>query len=236
MNQISSAENYDLEFYSIIEDGSHRSAKALVPKVLKILPKVKSVVDFGCGNGVWLAEFQLAGIRRIFGLDFGIGVNESLLIDADRYKSADLGLPITVIDFDLCASLEVAEHLPADTCDTFVRNLAEAAPRILFSAAIPNQGGHHHLNEQQPSYWVEKFEQNRFRCFDVVRPMIWNDDEICWWYRQNTLIFLRDDLIDDINYLSKLPSFHNSYLVHPSAFQSRHRELLSTIKQYEGKQ
>jgi SAM-dependent methyltransferase len=232
---MSLAEDYDTEFYSFIEDGSRRSARAFGPYILHLLPKIRSTVDFGCGSGTWLAEFQRAGIDRIFGLDFGIGAKERLFIELDRYKSADLGLPISVVDFDLCISLEVAEHLSSDSANVFVRNLTEASPRVLFSAAITNQGGHHHVNERPPDYWILKFEQRHFRCFDVLRPMVWDDGRISWWYRQNALLFIREDLNEEVERFARLPTFQGRYLVHPSAYQARHNELLRTIAQCEEK-
>jgi len=33
---------------------------------------------------------------------------------------------------------------------------------VLFSAAIPNQGGTGHINEQWQEYWAEKFYANGF--------------------------------------------------------------------------
>jgi 2-polyprenyl-3-methyl-5-hydroxy-6-metoxy-1,4-benzoquinol methylase len=56
-------------------------------------------------------------------------------------------------EFDLVVSLEVAEHLPASAADQFVNTLVKHGKKILFSAAIPGQGGQDHLNEQWPDYW-----------------------------------------------------------------------------------
>jgi hypothetical protein len=52
--------------------------------------------------------------------------------------------------FDLALCLEVAEHLPAAAGDSLVRRLASVGARILFSAAIPGQGGRNHVNEKWP--------------------------------------------------------------------------------------
>ena len=56
--------------------------------------------------------------------------------------------------FDLVLSLEVAEHLPSECAEAFVESLVNLGPVILFSAAIPYQGGENHVNEQWPEYWV----------------------------------------------------------------------------------
>ena len=49
--------------------------------------------------------------------------------------------------FDLVVSLEVAEHLPSECAETFVDSLTGLGPIVLFSAAIPHQGGTNHANE-----------------------------------------------------------------------------------------
>jgi 2-polyprenyl-3-methyl-5-hydroxy-6-metoxy-1,4-benzoquinol methylase len=51
--------------------------------------------------------------------------------------------------FDLVISLEVAEHLPESAADAFIDSLVRHGDVILFSAAIPFQGGHRHINEQR---------------------------------------------------------------------------------------
>src|SRR5579862_3100091 len=56
--------------------------------------------------------------------------------------------------FDLAMSFEVAEHLPPDAAKGFVDSLTRLAPLVLFSAAIPFQGGVGHINEQWPEYWA----------------------------------------------------------------------------------
>jgi hypothetical protein len=97
-------------------------------------------------------------------------------------------------EFDLVLSLEVAEHLPEESAAGFSQSLARLGPIVLFSAAAPQQGGTGHLNEQWPSYWVRHFAQNGFTVVDCLRDRIWRDERIEWRYRQNLLLFVRNDL------------------------------------------
>ncbi len=97
--------------------------------------------------------------------------------------------------FDLVVSLEVAEHLPPESAPAFVGSLARLGPAVLFSAAIPYQGGEHHLNEQWPDYWAELFEQNGFVAIDCVRRNVWSDERVLYWYAQNTLLFVREEMV-----------------------------------------
>jgi hypothetical protein len=76
-----------------------------------------------------------------------------------------------------------------------VAELTSLAPVVLFSAAIPFQGGLNHVNEQWPDYWAALFAAHGFRVADVLRWRIWNDAQVTWWYKQNILLFAHDDMI-----------------------------------------
>jgi hypothetical protein len=65
---------------------------------------------------------------------------------------------------------------------------------VLFSAAIPGQGGFNHINEQPLSVWVREFVANHYRPLDVIRNRIWDDEEIPFWYRQNLILFFAEEL------------------------------------------
>ena len=95
--------------------------------------------------------------------------------------------------FDLVESLEVAEHLKEENADHYIELLCQLGDLILFSAALPFQTGTNHINEQPPQYWNEKFQSFGYECFDILRCEIWDNNNICWWYRQNILIFARNE-------------------------------------------
>lgn len=64
--------------------------------------------------------------------------------------------------FDLAFCLEVAEHLPPAAADRLVEDLTLRSDRIVWSAAIPGQGGDGHLNERPLEYWEERFRARGF--------------------------------------------------------------------------
>ena len=98
--------------------------------------------------------------------------------------------------FDLVVSLEVAEHLDAGAANGFVASLVRHGDVVLFSAAIPFQGGHHHVNEQFADYWVERFAAHGYLALDFVRPQIWSDEGVLWWLRQNVLVFAHERALE----------------------------------------
>jgi hypothetical protein len=107
------------------------------------------------------------------------------------FIQTDLSQPFTLPrTFDLALSLEVAEHLPPAAAQDFVQSLAALAPVVAFSAAVPHQGGVEHQNEQWQDYWAGLFVARNFDVFDCIRPLVWNDPTVEWWYVQNTLLYV----------------------------------------------
>ena len=181
---------YDSEFFEVHAQGSAASAAVVVPLVNEIV-QPKSVLDVGCGVGTWLAEWARQGVTDLLGID-GAYAKAQLQIDPSRFIAADLEQPFTLgRRFDVVECLEVAEHLDASCADVLVECLCAHADIVLFSAAIPCQGGTHHVNEQWPSYWIPKFAQAGFSAYDVIRPRVWTDNRVQPWYRQNALLFSR---------------------------------------------
>lgn len=162
----------------------------VVPLLLNDYGPIRSVIDVGCGIGPWLAEFMAHGVDTVTGLDGPHVDAEQLLIPPGSFIQHDLSTPIDLPDtYDLCISLEVAEHLPQTRTDGFVTDLCSLSRLILFSAAVPGQGGRGHVNERWQSDWIRRFADHGYGVHDVVRPRIWNDPTVPYWYRQNVFIF-----------------------------------------------
>ena len=170
-----------------------KDALTILPLVLDLI-NPQSVLDVGCGNGSWLNAAKTLGVANVLGVD-GIQVpDEELLVGRHEFLKHDLTTPFNLNKkFDLAISLEVAEHLPEQSATTIVKSLCDHSDVILFSAAIPNQGGQYHYNEQWPAYWQQLFEDNDYFAFDFIRPKIWNDPNLFWWYRQNTMVFVKSE-------------------------------------------
>jgi SAM-dependent methyltransferase len=212
---------------------SLKSARIIVPIVLGFL-QPKSVVDVGCGTGEFLSVFKEEGIKNIFGLD-GPWVNtDKLRIQKEYFKHVDLEKPVHINKkFDLAVSLEVAEHLSKDSATTFVNTLTSFSPIILFSAAIPFQGGLHHINEQWPEYWVNLFAKKNYVPIDCIRKKIWKNDDVSFWYSQNILLFVEKDYLKTDKKLEK--EFEQTEpsalsIVHPKQYLHRAKILNHLVK------
>lgn len=209
---------YDEEFYATIRAGVQSSAAVVVPIVMDLL-KPQHVVDVGCGEGWWGHAFMVAGCT-VIGID-GPGAAVSTVLP-ERFVLHDLTeslITLGITGADLVVCLEVAEHLPPDRADSFIADLCALAPTVLFSAAIPGQGGTGHLNERWPGFWVDLFESHGYAVSGALRWMIWDDDRVDNWYRQNLLVAARDP--DRYPAVFDTPTAPPWAVVHPVLYDAR---------------
>jgi hypothetical protein len=184
-----SGHEYSGDFYAYIDSGSRNSARAVSSLLLGELA-ISSLLDVGAGHGAWAAEWLAAGVSDVIAVDGAYVRAEQLAIPAKHFVAHDLATPLDLKRrFDLVQSLEVAEHLPAAKADLFVDNLVAHGDVILFSAAVPHQGGEHHVNVQPPEYWRRRFDDRGYAVFDWLRPRLAGRREIMPRYRFNSYIY-----------------------------------------------
>lgn len=180
---------YSNHFFDYIDRGARRSAQSII-RCLHSWITPESVVDFGCGRGAWLAEWSEVGCHDLIGVDGDyvdrqrLLIPESSFVPADLCKSIDLGRR-----FSLAQSLEVGEHLPIEAASSLVDSLTRHSDLVLFSAAVPGQGGEFHINEQPLAFWQRLFAKHGFSAYDSLRPVMFSDARIEPWYRYNTILY-----------------------------------------------
>ena len=226
---------YDGEFYERQVRGSLSSARVVLGMLYELY-KPLSVVDVGCGRGAWLATADSLGSATLVGLDGHWVEREKLLSPRIDFRAVDLGERIEIPGrFDLCMSLEVAEHLPQQLAKLFVASLCEGSSIVLFSAAAKHQGGVGHVNEQPQSYWVGLFAANGFKCFDIFRARIWNHPQVEWWYKQNAFLFVREASVKERLDLKRLLAVQRAIIdaVHPLNLESKLDILSQRLRERE---
>jgi len=217
---------YDEAFFRSHHAGSLRSARAIVPLFLaKYRPA--SVVDVGCGSGAWLKAFQEHGIADVWGIDGEHFDDGRSCIPSNLRSRHDLRKPLQLDrTFDLAACLEVAEHLPAEAAGALVESLTALSSVVLFSAAIPFQGGTGHVNEQWPEYWANLFLARQYVPLDFLRPEVWQNADVEWWYAQNLLVYVRLRAVVENETLRRefgMTSLKRLAMVHPKCYLRNHR-------------
>lgn len=179
-------------YYEDITDGSVNSARE-VYRVLRdrysFTPA--SIIDVGCGVGGWWKGFREEGYTGEYkGIDYKIPKHK-LLLPKEDYQEYDLRkLYTTGRQYDLAICLEVGEHLPKECASILVHSLVSLGKTILFSAAIPHQGGTNHYNEQWQSYWAKLFANLDYHPITPYMSVyIRHDPNIELWYRNNAVIY-----------------------------------------------
>lgn len=167
------------------------AAEEVLPILFEVY-KPSSILDVGCGLGNWIQVAKKMGVNDVIGVD-GAYVNRSLLkINAEEFVEKNLTESFNLDrKFDLSICLEVAEHLPHSSANGLIQSLTSHADVILFSAALPGQGGQNHINEQWPKYWQKIFLNYDFEMIDFFRDKIWENQKIERWYRQNLFLVVR---------------------------------------------
>lgn len=190
-----------------------KSAVEIIPAIIDMLDP-QSVVDVGCGIGTWLKIFEKNGISNILGIESQNLDKDSLLIEKDKVRLYNLEEPLSIDQkFDLAMCLEVAEHIEEKYCDTLIKSLIDLSDTILFSAAIPYQGGQNHVNLQWPEYWEMKFKNHNYYFYDVLRRRFWNNQNVEWWYRQNMFLIIKGGRIHPFKHRTPILR-----LVHPELY------------------
>ena len=183
------------------QDSDHPSAAAtagiIVPLIVDLI-RPATVLDVGCGSGGWVSAFLGRGVDAT-GVDAAHLPLDTLKFDRSRFIVHDLRRPLDLgRHFDLVLCLEVAEHLPPHVADTLIATLVRHAPVVLFSAAIPGQGGLEHVNERWQSYWAATFRSHGYEPIDCVRPRVWEHSEVACWYAQNMLLYADGEHAHDL--------------------------------------
>lgn len=217
------AAGYGYSDVGLTDHESRGSAEIVVPLLQRLL-RPTSVVDVGCGVGIWLKRFQAEGVTDLCGYD-GAWVDARLLqIDRSQFHPCDFEAGIGAERrYSLALCLEVAEHLTPTAGDRLVRSLCGLSSLVVFSAAIPGQGGFRHINERYQSYWIERFARHSYKPFDLLRARLFQESAVRYYYAQNMLVFAGKEQVEAMTELAieqlRAGNLAPPSLVHPELFE-----------------
>jgi hypothetical protein len=94
----------------------------------------------------------------VLGVDGDYVSRDTLLFPPECFLAAALSKPFDAgARFELVQCLEVAERIAPDAAHILIDGLVQHGDLIVFSAAVPGQGGEHHINERAHAYWRDMF-------------------------------------------------------------------------------
>jgi len=154
---------------------------------IKYIIRPNRVIDIGCGPGHFVESMRDIGIDALgIDIDKRIGDKPYLFCEDILY---------TKLTADVCICLEVVEHIHEDHADNIIDKISGMfTDTLIFTAAVPGQGGVGHINCQYPIYWEQKFNRN-----DLYRNILLEKVVKDWcvqgrymgWFYNNLMIYTK---------------------------------------------
>ena len=110
-------------------------------KISELIPyDSKSLLDVGCGNGLFLNHVKMLSTRgfgRLCGTDRSSAALS--LVQTEKYLANITNLPFADCEFDAVSALEVLEHLPQETYKAALVELSRIAKKYIIVSVPFNQ-------------------------------------------------------------------------------------------------
>lgn len=195
------------------------SARKVIEHLKPLIRRPQSLLDVGCGVGGWSMGFREWGTEELILVDHPSNKKENILFSDHSFHTADMNQALPpVFRTEMAICLEVLEHLEPHRSQAVIEYLTRCSDTILFSAAIPGQGGYRHINEQYAFYWENIFSSFGFQRYDIIRPAIIWDTDIEYFIRQNTFLYVKNQ---GLLFSTDHPAFI------PADFELIHRKVLT---------
>jgi len=146
------------------------------------------VLDIGCGPGHFVDSINDVGINC-----FGFDTDERVVGKKNLFRDNILDTRFVA---DTCICLEVFEHIDSEYNDDLVEKVSTMfLDTLIFTAAIPGQGGVGHINCQPKEYWSEKFlatkkMRRNYLMEDLLKTYCYQG-RYMGWFTQNLLVFTK---------------------------------------------
>lgn len=154
----------DIIDYDVLEHEETPFAKRLAYWIKEVINPV-NVLDIGCGPGMHVRALNELGVESI-----GIDQDDRVIGKHNLYQTSIFDNDIKA---DTVICLEVAEHIDKKFENEVAAKVAEATKRFLiWTAAIPGQGGVGHINCQPVSHWENLLIKNGLIRNDILEKSL----------------------------------------------------------------
>eukprot|EP00747_Dinoflagellata_sp_TGD_P165373 gnl/TRDRNA2_/TRDRNA2_186560_c0_seq1.p1 gnl/TRDRNA2_/TRDRNA2_186560_c0~~gnl/TRDRNA2_/TRDRNA2_186560_c0_seq1.p1 ORF type:complete len:378 (+),score=54.74 gnl/TRDRNA2_/TRDRNA2_186560_c0_seq1:96-1136(+) len=154
--------------------------------------EARTIADFGCGLGLYVRDLRAAGFR-VGGFDGNPATSQ---ITAGRCLQADLSAELDLgTRWDWLLSLEVAEHIPREFEDVFIRNL-ERHTRMGIVISWANQPGEGHVNLRPREEVKALFTAYGFHSVEASAAHLRSVATLPW-LQETVLVFERDRAVSE---------------------------------------
>lgn len=166
--------------------------KTLAKEMLENLFEGKSLADFGARIGLYAQYFKDSGrIKSVNAYDAAPNVEE---ITDEFVQFADLSLPQFFPQVDWVYSIEVGEHIPKASFETFLDNIDRTAKEgVVLTWAIPNQPGVGHVNCLPNDVIKQKMSEHGF-VSDEAMEVKFRKAATLSWLKNTIMVFRRKEM------------------------------------------
>ena len=175
--------------------GGHQDETHLDDGALSLMIEkfgVQSYLDIGCGPG-GMVELAASKGLKVLGVDGDFTLTRE---NPDNYLLHDFTVGPAPVEgiWDMAWSCEFLEHVEEKYMDNYM-NAFLKCKRIVVTHAFPGQGGHHHVNEQEPNYWFHHFGSRGFMLDSVTTDAVRKASTMEQRYiRTSALVFWNSNL------------------------------------------
>jgi hypothetical protein len=150
---------YSTAFHKAIESDELPQAVRVADYIQKYI-KPSVFYDFGCSTGLYLREVKKR-LPTIESRGFEFSKDAVAVALCPDVIETDLTLPLSLEKqpntLGLC--LEVLEHIEDTHWKEVLTNLTKTCNTLIFSAALPGQGGTGHINCRPRIDWIRRFHE-----------------------------------------------------------------------------
>ena len=166
----------------------HDFSEALAEWISWYLPTEQGIVDFGCGNGKYVAYLDDRGYD-ITGVEGDAGT----VTETAKFIEQDLTEPFEAYcENAIC--LEVGEHIPKEYADQFLDNLTNNTRNvIILSWSNLGQEGYSHVNCQPNGWVIGEMKHRGFKYLEEDSNLARNIVEDRFNYFKHTIMIFQNE-------------------------------------------